>query len=136
LGAFLVESAGKAGKALLPKKKGQGVDTDAVPGFGEFPLNVVDGEVPLPHGDHQVSERVADGSRGRSLRERRKEPGAKVRIVSELMTEDAEGAGSIAEAACDFGRREPLDDIGAEGFVLPLEGRFGGEEEVGVVGCR
>jgi hypothetical protein len=31
-------------------------------------------------------------------------------------------------------RTELIDEVRAEGFVLPLEGRFRGEEEVGVVG--
>ena len=64
----------------------------------------------------------------------RKEPGTEVGIVAELMAEDPKGPVGIAEATGDFDRTELIDEVGAEGFVLPLEGRFRGEEEVGVGG--
>ena len=58
------------------------------------------------------------------------ERGAFERIVAELIAEDAEGAGGIAEAAGDFGRWFVIDEEGAEGFVLALQGELGGEEEI------
>ena len=133
-GAFVVESSRKTGEAFLPQQEGQGVDADALSGLRQFPLNVIDGEVPFPHGDDQFPERIADRSRCRSLEDGRKEPGTEVRIVAELMTEDPKGPGGIAEATGDFDRTELIDEVSAQGFVLPLEGRFWGEEEVGVVG--
>jgi hypothetical protein len=50
------------------------------------------------------------------------------------MAEDPKGPVGIAEATGDFDRADLIDEVGAEGFVLPLEGRFRGEEEVGVAG--
>jgi hypothetical protein len=64
------------------------------------------------------------------------EGGALLRIVAELMTQDAEGAGRIAEAQGGFRRRELVDEVGAEGFVLAVQRLFGGKEEGGGLGFR
>ncbi len=53
------------------------------------------------------------------------------RVVSELKAQDAEGAWGVAEAACDFGRGELINEVGAEGFVLVLRWGVGGQEELG-----
>jgi hypothetical protein len=53
------------------------------------------------------------------------ERGAFEGIVAELIAEDAEGAGGIAEAASDFGRWFVIDEEGAEGLVLALQGNWG-----------
>jgi len=45
--------------------------------------------------------------------------------MAELMTEDAETAGGIAEAPSRFGGRELLDEVGAEGFVLAMKRLLG-----------
>ncbi|MCP5112534.1 MAG: hypothetical protein GY953_17040 [bacterium] len=47
------------------------------------------------------------------------------------MTQDAEGAGGISEAASGFDGRELLDEVGTEGFVLAMQGIFRGKEEGG-----
>jgi hypothetical protein len=133
-GAVVVKSSRETGEAFLPQQEGQCVDADALPRPRQFPLNVIDGEVAFPHGDDQIPERIADRSRCRSLKDGRKEPGAEVEIVAELMAEDPKGPMGIAEATGDFDRTELIDEVGAEGFVLPLEGRFRDEEKVGVVG--
>ena len=52
------------------------------------------------------------------------------------MTEDAKGAGRIAEAACDFCRGEFIDEIRAEGFLLVLPWGFGSQEEAGSLRMR
>ena len=59
-----------------------------------------------------------------------------MRVVPELMTQDAEGAGRIAEAAGDVGRGLFLDEVSAEGLVLALHGELRGQEEVLVARCR
>jgi len=53
------------------------------------------------------------------------------RLVTELAAEDAEGSGSVAKEAGDLLGGKVLDKIGAQGFVLPLGGRAGFEEEAG-----
>jgi len=52
------------------------------------------------------------------------------------MTEDTETAWGVAEAPGRFGGRELLDELGAEGFELAMEGLFGGKEEGGGLGFR
>jgi len=70
-------------------------------------------------------------------RGREREKGrALFRVVAELMTEDAEGAGRIVEAARRFGGRELLDEVGAEGFVLAMERLFGERKKAGGLGFR
>ncbi|MEE4145076.1 MAG: hypothetical protein V2I26_09785 [Halieaceae bacterium] len=61
-----------------------------------------------------------------------KEAGALGRIVAELVAEDAEGAGGVGVATGDLGTREPFDEVSAKGFVLAVEGHFGGEKEPGI----
>ena len=51
--------------------------------------------------------------------------------MAELVTEDAEGPGRVAEAAGDLVGGEAFDEVGAEGLVLSVQRRFGGEEEPG-----
>jgi len=53
--------------------------------------------------------------------------------VAELVAENAQGVGRITEAAGGLGAGQFLDEEGAEGFVLAVEGRFGAEKELGLV---
>ena len=59
-----------------------------------------------------------------------------MRVVAELVTQDAEGAGRIAEAAGDVGGGLVLDEVSTEGFILALHGELRGQEEVLVAGRR
>jgi len=101
----------------------------------QFPLNVVDREVPLAQGDRQFADRIA-GGRGVRAGEGTKEGSAFFGVVAELVAEDAETAGRVTEAPRRFVGRESLDELGAQGFVLALEGLFGGAEESGGLGFR
>jgi hypothetical protein len=58
------------------------------------------------------------------------EAGAFLRVVAELITQDAEGTWGIAEAAGDVGGRLLVEEVSAEGFILALHGELGGEEEI------
>ena len=129
LGPFLIEAPGQACEALLAEEDGEGVDADGVPRVGQFASDVVDGEVSLPHGDGQVPDAIALGGGVRSRGGRGEEHGPLGGIVSELMTEDAKGPGCVAEAVRDLMGGCLLDEVSAEGLVLPLLGRFGGQEE-------
>jgi hypothetical protein len=57
------------------------------------------------------------------------EEGAFVGAVTELMAQDAERTRGVAETGGDLVGGELFDEIGAEGFVLAVEGVLGGEEE-------
>ena len=59
-----------------------------------------------------------------------------MRVVAELMTQDAEGTGGVAEAASDVAGGLLIDEVSAESFILALHGELRGEEEVLVARCR
>jgi hypothetical protein len=65
-----------------------------------------------------------------------KETLAKVRVVSEAVTEDTKGARGIAKALGDLCGGALFDEIGTEGFVLALLGGFGSGEELGSLPFR
>ena len=52
-------------------------------------------------------------------------------VMAEVVTEDAERTGRIAEAAGDLVGRTAIDEVGAEGLVLSVQRVVGGEEEMG-----
>jgi len=65
---------------------------------------------------------------------RLEEPGPLGGVVPKLVAEDPKGPGGIAEAAGDLAGREALHKEAAQGLVLALGGRVGGEEEAGLGG--
>src|SRR5260370_40093480 len=79
---------------------------------------------------------MAGGRRLRSALRLAEEGGAFLRVVAELITQDAGGAGGIAEAAGGVGGGLLLDEVSTQGFVLALDGELRGEEEVLVAKCR
>jgi hypothetical protein len=95
---------------------------------GQFALDVVDREVALAQGHHPLADRIAGGRRVRTG-EGAEEGGAFLGVVAELVAEDAEGAGRIAEAPRRLGGRELFDEVGAEGLVLAMQRPLGREEE-------
>jgi hypothetical protein len=58
------------------------------------------------------------------------EGGAFVRVVTELMAEDAESAGGVAETAGDVSGSLLLNEVGAEGLILALQRELRREEEL------
>ena len=56
-------------------------------------------------------------------------------IVAELIAEDAEEAGGVAEAASDVAGWLLVNEEGAEGLVLALQRELRGKEEVLVARC-
>src|ERR1035437_5802512 len=115
---------------------GEGIDADGVAGGSEFALHVIDGEIALAHGHRQITDPIAGGRRLRSALRLVEEGGAFLRVVAELITQDAEGAGGIAEATGDVGGGLLSEEVSTEGFVLALHGELRGEEEVLVARCR
>ena len=61
---------------------------------------------------------------------RGKEEGA-IWMLAELMSEDTKASRRIPEAAGDFDRREILDEVGPEGFILAVSGICGSKKEAG-----
>jgi hypothetical protein len=61
------------------------------------------------------------------------ERGALVRIVAELIAEDAESVGGVAEASGDLRAGQFFDEEGPQRFVLAMQRGFGAKEELGLV---
>jgi hypothetical protein len=49
--------------------------------------------------------------------------------MPKLVAEDTKGTWGVAETTGDFLGGVALDEKGTQGFVLPVEGLFGGQEE-------
>jgi len=56
------------------------------------------------------------------------------RILAELMTEDAKATGRVPKPPRGFLRRQPFDEIGPQGFILPMDSVDGFQEPLG--DCR
>ena len=121
LGPFLIEAPGQTREARLAEEGREGIDAEVVPGGGPLAAEVVDGEVPLPHGDDQVADAIAGGGGVWPLADGREEGDALGGVVAELVAEDAAGPRRGAEAASDLVGGESLDEVGVEGLVLSLE---------------
>ena len=61
---------------------------------------------------------------------RGKEEGA-IGMLTECMGENTKAPRRIPEAVGDFGRREVLDEVGPEGFVLTVSGIRGFKKDPG-----
>jgi hypothetical protein len=57
-----------------------------------------------------------------------------VPVMAEVIAEDAEGIGGVAEAFGGLGSGPLFDKIGAERLILAMLGGFRGEEEAGLRG--
>ena len=62
------------------------------------------------------------------------EGGTLLRVMAELVAEDAETAGRVAKELGSFGGEEILDKEGTQRLVLAMQGLLGGEEEGGCLG--
>ena len=81
-----------------------------------------------------VAHPIAHRGRLRPVLERLKETGALGGIVAELVAEDAEGPGGVAEAMRHDVGGGALDEKAAQRFVLPLKRGVGGEKESSLAG--
>ena len=130
-GPLLVEASGQAGEAFVLQDLADGGGAERRSLLLERTADVVDRVVALAQGDDLRPAAALVGLRLGALAGGGEEVGQAA--VSELVAEDMEGAGRVAEAAGGFGGRQLVDEEGAQGFVLALAGRAGlGEEAAGV----
>jgi hypothetical protein len=135
-GPFVIAPPREAREALLAHQHGQGIDADRVTGGGEFPLDVIDGEIPLPHRHREGPDAISDRRMAGAALGLAEEGRAARRGVAKLRAQDAERAGRIAEPARHRVGGLAFDEERAERFVLPVEGLTGLEEEAGLGGWR
>ena len=116
--SFLVSSSRQPGKPFFFENQRDGNGAHPLPALFQDPADIIDGEILLSQRDDLVPDTV--GFR-RSLRPLlRGEEERAIWILAELVGEDAEASRGIPEAAGDFDRREILDEVGPEGFVLAV----------------
>jgi hypothetical protein len=127
--SFLVSSSGQPGKAFVFENQRDGNGADPLPALFQDPADIINGVILLSQRDDLVPEAV---SLRRGLRPllRGKEKGA-IWILAELMGENTEASRGIPEATGDLSRREILDEVGPEGFILAVSGIRGFEKEAG-----
>jgi hypothetical protein len=127
--SFLVSPSRQPGKTFFFENQRDGNSAYPMPALFQDPVDIIDGEILLSQRDDLVPNAI--GFR-RSLRPllRGKEEGA-IWILAELVSEDPEASRRIPEAACGFDRREIIDEVGPEGFVLAVSGISGFEKEAG-----
>ena len=129
--AFLVGPARQPCEPFLLEDVSDGDRTEGVSLVGQGAANVIDREVLLAEGDDAVAEGIGLGCGVRSLGGGEEE--VAVRILPELMDQDAKAAGGVTESAGDFGAGEAIDEEGAEGLVSAVGGVGRLEEDSGEV---
>src|SRR5260370_13595650 len=107
------------------------MDTEGVSGQGQFGTHVVDGEIGFAHSQDEFAYAITDWGETWPVLDGLEEADLLIGVMAELVTEDAERTGRVAEAAGDLVGRTAFDEIGAVGLVLSVQRVFGGEEEAG-----
>ena len=89
--------------------------------MAQGPADVVDGEVLLAQGDHAVAAGGPSWAAVWGPLAGGEEEGP-LGVLAELVDQDAEAAGRVAEARGGLGGGKSLDEVGAEGLVLAVGG--------------
>jgi hypothetical protein len=125
--SFLVFSSRQPGKTFFFKDQGDSNGTYLIPALFQDPADIIDGQILLSQCDDLVPDTVGFRRSLRPLLWGKKE-GA-IWMLAELMGKDTKASRRIPEATGDFARREILDEVGPEGFVLAMIGIRGFEKE-------
>jgi hypothetical protein len=124
--SFFVSSSGQPGKPFFFEDQRDRNGADLLPALLQDPADIIDGEILLSQGHDLVPDSVGfRRSLGPLLRG--KEEGT-IGILTELVGQDAEASRRIPEATGDLDRREILNEVGPEGFVLAVS-RIAGFEK-------
>jgi len=127
--SFFVSAAGQPSKPLFFENQGNGNRAYPLPTLLQDPADIIDGEILFTQGNDLLAKGLGfPRSLGPFLRG--KEEGA-IGMLAKLRGEDAKASRGIPEATGDFGRSKTLDEIGPEGFVLPVSGISGLEKIAG-----
>ena len=130
-GPLVIAPPRQAGKALGLEQLGDGGGAERGTAVRQRLLDVIDRQVLLAQSNHLVAQRVTLGGTVWSFGGGQEE--LALGVGTELMTQDAETAGGVAEAAGDFVGGQRLDEVGAQGFVLAVRGIPGPHEVAGEV---
>ena len=125
-GPFIIGPAWQASEAFLLKDVRDGDRTERVALVGQAAADVVDRQVLLTQRDDPLAEGIGFGRGLWSLGWGEEEVAAG--ILAELMDQDTETPRGIAKSAGGLLTGQPLDEVGAEGFILTM-GRVGWFQE-------
>jgi hypothetical protein len=125
--SFLVSSSGQPSKTFFLKNQRDSNGAYLLPALFQDPADIIDGEILLSQRDDLLSDTARFRRSLRSLLRGKKE-GASW-MLAELMGKDTEAPRGIPEAVGDLSRREILDEVGPEGFILAVSGIRGFEKE-------
>jgi hypothetical protein len=134
--SFVVTASRQTSEALLAEQEGQGVDTDGMTGGGQVALDVVDGQVLLPHGDGAFADPIAHRRGAGAVRNGLEESSTEVWIMAEAMAEDAKGTCGIVEASGDLRGRRFVEEVGPQSLILALAWHLGSAKEAGSLEIR
>jgi hypothetical protein len=92
-----------------------------VPGVFQGAADIVNGEILFPQSDDLIANRLflLQGFLGYFASSEKEPP---VRILPELMTEDPKTPRGVTETSGRLGRRELVDEISSQGFILAMGG--------------
>jgi hypothetical protein len=129
--SFFVFSSGQPSKPFFLENQRDGYGANLLSALLQDPADVIDGQILLSQRDDLISETVGlRRSLGALLRGKEEGP---IWMLTELVGQDSEASRGIAEAAGDLNRRQILNEVGPEGFVLPVSGIVGFEKVAGHV---
>ena len=118
--SLVVGTPGQPGETFGLQQRRHRHRTQATPFLLQRAADVIDGEVLFPQGNDLLAYGVALGGRLWPFGWRKKE--LAVWVLTEAMHQDAKATWGIAETGSRFGRREPFDEVGPQGLVLPMGG--------------
>ena len=127
----LLASSRQAGETLLAENLLDGGGAQGLALLLEKFADLIGGMILFSQGHDQVPGGGLLGLRLGTVPRVEEEGG--VGIATQLVAEDAEGAGGITEVGGDVGGGFLVDEIGAQGFVLTLFGMEGLEEEAATI---
>ncbi len=120
VGPLVVDPPRQLGEALLLEDRGDGRRAERLAVAGQGAADVVDGEVLLAQGDDLLPQPFLLA--GWSALAWGGDEEIAVGLTAELVDEDAEAPGRVAEASGHLGGWEAVDEEGSEGLVLSMGG--------------
>jgi hypothetical protein len=128
VGPFVIRASGQPGEAFFLQDQRDGDRASLLPLLFQGPADVINGEVLLAQGDDRFPHPVL--ARTRAGRSARGEEEFQLGVLPQLVTEDAETTGGVAEPLGRLDGREALDEKSPQRLVLAVEGVMGYQKDL------
>jgi len=127
--SFFVLPSGQPGKTLFLEQQRDRNGAYLLPALFQDAADIIDGAILFAKSNDLVPDGIGLGrSLGPLLRG---EEEGTLWVLAKLVGENTEASRGIPEATSDFSRRELIDEIGPQGFVLTMRGIDGFKKEAG-----